>query len=68
MLFLTDGPELEEERGGKVRVKTVVSPEGRYKVTYGNLEPVSGKKFAKELRGKPVKELRDKVARGKGGS
>ena len=66
VLFLTEGPELEEEKGGKVKPKVIVSPEGRYKVTAGGLAPMSDRKFAKDLKGKEAKDLTDKVKRGKG--
>lgn len=70
LLFLRKGPDMKV--GGRSQATLrAVSPEGRWKVdSRGRLQPMSDKGWAKQLRGKPAKELKDKaaqaVAKGKG--
>lgn len=66
VLFVRQGPKLKVQ-GQDVQTLGIVSPEGRYRVkTDKTLEPMSDREFAKQLRGKPVKELKDRAARAAG--
>lgn len=65
VLFLSEGPEVEEERGRKVKPMRIVSPEGRYKVTREGLVPMSEREFAQAQKGKPAEDLTARVKRGR---
>lgn len=66
VLFLRAGPKLKAE-GADVVTQAIVSPEGRYRVNADqSVEPMSDKAFAKGLRGKGKKDLRDRAAKAHG--
>jgi hypothetical protein len=66
VLFVRGGPRLKAE-GADVQTMAIVSPEGRYRVNADqSVEPMSDKAFAKLLRGRGKKELRDKAAKAHG--
>ena len=57
VLLLRDGPNVTVERQS-VKTKAVISPEGRYRITERNeIEPVTERGFAGELKGKKLEEL-----------
>lgn len=63
LLFLDDGPDVKLE-GATVKTQTVISPEGRYRISAANkLEPISKRAFAEDkdfaagLRGKDLPGL-----------
>lgn len=66
VLFLAEGPSLEEERGGRAKPMRIVSPEGRFRVTKEGLQPMSGREFAQSLRGKPAREIKEMVRGSRG--
>lgn len=66
VLMLRRGPEVRA--GGRtIQTQRVVSPEGRYHVRNGRLEPVSERaEFARQQRGRSLEQMKEAVERGRG--
>ncbi len=63
VLLLMDGPALKVH-GTSVRTKTVISPEGRYRIGADNkVEPVTKRGFAGQMRGKALEALHAELGR-----
>lgn len=66
VLFVREGPTLKVS-GREVKTQGIVSPEGRYRVKADKtLVPMSDRAFAKQLRGKPAKQLKEQAAKAAG--
>lgn len=66
MLFVREGPTLRVE-GRPVKTMGIISPEGRYLVRDDEtVVPMSPRDFAQQLRGKPVRELKQRAAQAAG--
>lgn len=61
-LFVKPGPEVQVE-GTRMKVQRLVSPEGRYRVRGGKVEPAARHGFAARLRGRGVADFEADVAR-----
>jgi hypothetical protein len=61
-LFVKPGPEVQIE-GTRLRVHRLVSPEGRYRVRGGKIEPAARHGFAAELRGRSAADFEADVTR-----
>lgn len=63
VLFVVEGPTIKV-KGRAVHTQAVISPEGRWKVDKNRkVQPMSDMDWAKKMRGKPSKELKDWAAR-----
>lgn len=66
ILFVRAGPTLAVG-GQQVQTQAIVSPEGRYKVKADKtVEPMSSRDFARQLRGRGAKDLREAAAKDAG--
>lgn len=63
VLFVTGGPELRVD-GASQRLLRVVSPEGRYQVRGGAMEPAARHGFAAGFRGRRLQDFEGEVNRG----
>lgn len=64
VLALRAGPDIQVG-GQRVRTVRPVSPEGRFRVRGGRVEPMLDRaNFARQLRGRPVEDLEQAVQRG----
>ena len=62
VLFVKPGPEVQVD-GGRIRAHRLVSPEGRYRVRGGKVEPAATHGFAARHRGRGLEEFETEVAR-----
>lgn len=62
VLFVKPGPEVEVD-GSRMRVHRLVSPEGRYRVRGGKVEPAATHGFAARQRGRKLEEFEADLAR-----
>lgn len=63
VMFLKPGPEVGSE-GARVASHRLVSPEGRYRVQGGRIEPVTDRGFAARLRGRSLQDFEGELTRG----
>ena len=63
VMFLKPGPEVGSG-GSRVASQRLVSPEGRYRVRGGRLEPVTDRGFAPGFRGRPLLDFEGELNRG----